>query len=312
MAIFYSCLFTIIPLYLNILLGFIAGKCLEIHRETIARLMLYVINPLVIFNGVLNTPLEKGALALPIIVFAVSSSLCLLIYQLSHWFWRDSLRNLAAFSAGSGNTGYFGLPLALLLLDERGEGLYIMALLGVTLYENTVGFYVFVRGRQKFRECLKKLVQLPALYVCAAGLAINASQIPMPNVFVDFMQYIKGAYTVFGMMIIGLGLASLSAFKLDLKFISLVFLARFILWPLIALLIIFADIYFFNWFDASIYQPLTLLSIVPLGANTVIMASLMQSYPEKAATAVLISTLLALFYVPVMVKYFVCPEHLFD
>ena len=48
-----------------------------------------------------------------------------------------------------------------------------------------------------------------------------------------------------------------------------------------------------------------LLSIVPLAANTVELASLFKSQPEKAATAVLLSTIFALVYVPVMTTYFI-------
>lgn len=305
MTLFSLCFSKIIPLYLNILLGYLAGKFLDAHRETIARLMLYIINPIVIFNGVLLTKMDAGVLALPFLVFLISSLICLCFFRLSRSMWQDSSRSLVAFSAGTGNTGYFGLPLALMLFDQQGEGLYIMALLGITFFENSVGYYIFARETMPAKECVRKLLTLPALYAFILGLLLNVFKLPIPELFGEFMQHIKGTYSVLGMMIIGLGLATLTSFKIDFKFIGLTFFAKFVVWPVVVLLLIQADLYFFNLMNPSIYNALILLAIVPLGSNTVMMAALMRSYPEKAATAVLISILVALVYVPVMAEYFI-------
>lgn len=305
MAFFSTFLLKITPLYLNIFLGYLAGKLLDANRETIARIMLYLVNPIVIFNGVLHIHINAGVLFLPLLTFLISSLLSLWFFQLSKNMWNDSTRSLVAFSAGSGNTGYFGIPMALLFFDEQGEGLYIMALLGITFFENTLGFYIFTRETHRTRDCFYKLIKLPALYALLLGLVVNLINVPIPEVFIEFMQHIKGTYTVLGMMIIGLALSSLTNFKLDFKFIGMTFLAKFVIWPIIILLFINADFYIFKLFDETIYNALMLIAIVPLAANMVIMASLLKSYPEKAATAVLVSTLFALFYMPLMAAYFI-------
>jgi len=305
MVFFSAFLLKILPLYLNILLGYLAGKLLDAQRETIARIMLYLVNPIVIFNGVLQIQISANVLFLPIVTFLISSMLCLGFFSLSKRIWSDSTRSLVAFSAGSGNTGYFGIPLALLIFNEQGEGLYIMALLGITFFENTLGFYIFTRGTHSAIESVRKLIKLPALYALALGLLLNISEMPVPGVFVEFMQHIKGTYTVLGMMIIGLALSGLTDFRLDFKFIGMTFFAKFIVWPVAILLLIYIDVYLFEFFSESIYSVLMLIAIVPLAANMVIMASLLKSHPEKAATAVLVSTLFALFYVPLMAAYFI-------
>lgn len=297
-------LLKIIPLYLNILLGYLAGKLLDANRDTIARIMFYMINPIVIFNGVVNTKLDAAVLFLPLLTFVISSSLCLIFYRLSKPIWQDSSRNLMAFSAGSGNTGYFGLPVALLLFNEQGEGVYIMALLGISLYENSIGYYIFAKGLYPPSECLWKLSKLPALYAFIGGLIINITHMKVPALFSEFMIGIKGTYTVLGMMIIGLGLASLHNFKLDLKFVGMTFLAKFVAWPCIVLSIILIDNHFLHFFSKSIHDALMLISIVPLAVNTVVMASLLNSQPEKAATTVMLSTLVAIVYVPFMTACF--------
>jgi len=302
MCLFTICLAKIIPLYINILLGYLGGKLLNINRDSIARLMFYMINPLVIFNGIIHTKLESDVITLPFITFSIGVVLCISFYWLSRRIWSDSTSNLIAYSAGTGNAGYFGLPLALVFFDEEGEGIYIMALLGLIFYENTVGMYMFSLKKQSVKESILLFLTLPSLYALMGGLIYNLLRLP-PDIFNEFMVHIKGAYAVLGMMIIGLGLSGLSNFKIDYKFIGVTFLAKFVMWPLIAVSLVFIDNHFFHLFTHSIYNALLLISMVPMAVNTVILASLMNIQQERPAAAVLLGTTLAIIYVPFMAEY---------
>lgn len=303
-------LLKVIPLYVIILMGYLAGKYLNANRDTVAKILFFLITPVVIFNGVVNTQLDPNVLFVPVLTFLLSSVLCLTFYALSKPLWQDASRNLVAYSAGMGNTGYFGLPLALLLFDEHGGGVYIMAVLGITLYENSIGYYIVAKGSYTALECFFKIFKLPTFYAFLIGLAINFLHIPVPTLFTEFINHVKGTYTVLGMMIIGLGLSTLDSLKLDFKFIGMTFLAKFLVWPLLVLAIIAIDTHFFNFLDSSIYNALMLIAIVPLGANTVVLASLFKSKPEKAAAAVVLSAALALVYVPLMTTYFIEETHI--
>lgn len=302
---FLSLLNKIIPLYLNISLGYLAGKTLKTNRDTIGKLMFFIINPIIIFNGVLNVKLEPSILTLPLVTYAISCLLCLFFYRFSRKMWDDSTKNLVAYSAGTGNAGFFGLPVALLLFSNQVEGIYILLLLGITLYENTVGYYVLAKGSHPANECLKKVLKLPSLYAFLGALFLNFFKVPIPELFVDFMAHIKGAYIVLGMMIIGLGLATLPHFKLDKKFLGMTFLAKFFAWPMIVIILNFIDTQFLGIYTQDIHNALMLVAIVPIAVNTIIVASLFDAKPDKAATAILLSTLFALFYVPFMVAYFI-------
>jgi malate permease and related proteins len=305
MLFFSALLLKIIPLYMNIFMGFLSGRLLDANRDTIARIIFFLIQPIVIFSGIIHTRLDFSVLLIPAITFSISTCLCLGFYKMSKPIWQDSSRNLMAFSAGSGNTGYFGLPVALLLFNEQGEGVYIMALLGITLYENSIGFYIFAKGSHTAAECLWKLIKLPTLYAFTGGLVINLLHVQIPELFTEFMGHIKGTYTVLGMMIIGLGLAGIKNFKLDFKFIGMTFLAKFVAWPLMILAFIALDVRWIGFFSSNIHNALMLISIVPLSVNTVILASLLKTQPEKAATAVICGIIFALVYVPVMAAYFI-------
>jgi predicted permease len=49
---------------------------------------------------------------------------------------------------------------------------------------------------------------------------------------------------------------------------------------------------------------LLVLSIVPIASNTVAFATKLRAHPEKAAFTVMLSTLVALVYIPVFVYLF--------
>ncbi|MCE5316181.1 MAG: AEC family transporter [Parachlamydia sp.] len=294
-----------LPLYMNIGLGYVASKALGTTRDSIARIMFFIINPLIIFNGVLNVQLSAAVLFLPVLTFVICSSLCLIFYKLGKGFWNDSSRNLMAFSAGSGNTGYFGLPLALLIFNQEAEGVYVLALLGVVLYENSVGYYILAKGLHSSSECARKVLRLPAIYAFMGGLFLNLSGIGIPHVFSQFIDHIKGTFTVMGMMIIGLGLANLEHFKFDRKFIELTFIAKFLIWPALIFGLTTLDSNFFGFYDTVTHKALFLVSIVPMAVNTVIIATILDTQPEKAATAVVLSTIFALIYVPLMATIFI-------
>ncbi|RYE12922.1 MAG: permease, partial [Rickettsiales bacterium] len=81
--------------------------------------------------------------------------------------------------------------------------------------------------------------------------------------------------------------------------------ARFIIWPIIMFTIIYFDRNYTKIYDQNIYNILIILSIVPLAANTVVIASIMNIHPDKAACAVVSSMIVALFYMPLIISLFV-------
>src|SRR5436305_7737692 len=99
MEIFFLILLKLIPLYCFILLGYIGGKFLGIKKETIAVLLIDIIVPVVLFTGVITTKLSLSTLSIPLLFLLICSSISLLIYYISGFFWKDATRNILAFTA---------------------------------------------------------------------------------------------------------------------------------------------------------------------------------------------------------------------
>lgn len=305
MEIFFTLLLKIIPLYVIILLGFFAGKYMDVKKESVANLVIYLIAPVIFFHGVFTTHISLSSLSLPFLVFAICCLIALLFYFIGNFFWKDSTKNMLSFISSDGNNGYFGLPIALLIFPESLIGLYIFAGLGMLMYENTLGFFIAARGHHTIQESLKKLLKLPLIYAVGLGLIANVAGLHFDSIYTDTIANFKGAYVILGMMIIGLALSGISQYKFDFLFTGFAFLAKFFVWPLLVALIIFIDTNFLHFYNADVYKILILLAVIPIAANTVAFATLLKSHPEKVAIAVLFSTMFALFSVPFAATIFI-------
>ncbi len=273
---------------------------MRVAKETVASLLIYIIAPAVIFNSVFTSPIAANILFLPILFFIVCCLICLAAFTAAKYFWTDATKNILAFAAGSGNTGYFGLPVAIALFGPNVAGLVVASILGFILFENSLGFFITARGHHTAKESLIRVLKLPTIYAFAIALILNLFGLKLGQGYADFAVLFRGAYTVLGMMLIGLGLASIVNYKFDFKFVSIAFLAKFIVWPAIIFGIIVLDNAFFGFFNLQIHKVMILMAIVPLAANTVAYATELDAHPEKASFAVLLSTLFALFYIPLI------------
>jgi len=304
MDIFYSLLFKLLPLYLIIFFGYLSGKYLRINKDVVAIVVIYVISPIVFFNAAATTPISLGSLMLPVATLLICCAICLLFSFIGGLFWKDATRNILAFIAPEANTGYFGLPVALLVLPKPLVEVYIIAILGILVYESTLGFFIAARGKHTHKESVTKLFKLPVIYAVMLGFFANIVGMQFGSAYVTMINYVKIVYVILGMMMIGLGLSGIKTFAFDGLFVGLSFLAKFVVWPVFVLLVIFLDNAFLHIFDATMHRVLLLISLMPVAANTVAYATMLKIHPEKVAVAVVLSTVFALVYVPLMVSFF--------
>lgn len=298
MTLFLTLLTKILPLYGMIALGYIGGKYLSVSRTDIATVVIYLFVPVVFFGAVATTPLTPQYLALPFIAFLMSAVMAFSVFYIAGKIYQDSQKNLIGMAACTGNTGYFGMPIFLALYPETHVGVYLLAILGITIAESTIGYYLLARGNFTVRDSLIKLAKMPTIYAVTAGLLFNLSGFTMPEIVMETHAKFRGGYIILGMMMIGLGLSGIKHFTFGKRFLSLLLIQKFIGWPLLAFAIIAVDRHTVQLFDDLARTCILIFSTVPLAANTVAFATTLNIHPEKAAAAVMLSTLVALAYIP--------------
>ncbi|MDL0431481.1 AEC family transporter [Marinobacter sp. TBZ242] len=303
MAAAFALFLKLIPLYVTVTLGWIARRYLDASGKHIAGIMLYIVTPSVVFSGVMAAPLSMEVILLPFLTFALCSVLGLVHLAVARRIITDGSASLIPLSVGTGNTGYFGIPVALLLFGQEGLALYIVCMLGTTLFENSLGFYLAARGRYSLRDALVRVVRLPSVYAFALAVVLNLSGFSIPEVFTPLFDNLRGAYSILGMMIIGMGILSFRGLAGNLRFTGLAFVGKFVSWPAVAMALWWLDANFLGIYDLAVYQAIFLISITPIAANTVVIATLLDTAPRQAAGTALLSTLFALLFIPVMIAW---------
>lgn len=236
---------------------------------------------------------------LPIFIFVFGSLIAFYVLQRHKNKWNDSSVNTLAFTCGTGNSGYFGIPLAMILLDPDSANIYIFASLSSFLYENTTGFFVTAKGAFTARQSIMKIVKLPLLYAFLLGITLNLMGFKVPDMIVPYFEVTKWVYGLLGMMMLGMGLKGFSLKEdFDKTYLKLAYFYKFVFWPSVVLCLIYIDRNFFGFLNEDIYKVLFLFAIVPLAGNTVTLAILLKAKPEKAAFTVLLSTLISVIYIP--------------
>ena len=300
MNLFFILLGKISHLYLNIAIGYILTRYFKVKRDFIATLLIYILGPIVILFATLSIEINLQLIFLPLFVFFFGTSIAFYILKRYKRDWNDASINTLAFTCGTGNTGYFGIPLAMILLTPQSANIFIFATLASLLYENTTGFYVTAKGNFTARQSIIKVIKLPLLYAFIVGVSLNILGFKIPEFIIPYFEGFKWAYGILGMMMLGMGMKGFNLkTDMDIKYLKVAYLYKFIFWPVTILFIIFVDKNFIGFLSQEIYKILFLFSVVPLAGNTVTLAILLKARPEKASFTVLLSTLISVVYIPI-------------
>lgn len=284
-----------IPLGVLILLGFALGKACRVDLKSIAVLAIYAITPIVAFGSTAQLDFKPSMLLLPLASFLIASAVAFCMLFIGRVLKDNTYRFTLPMACGSGNTGYFGFPVAIALFGAEGAGVYFLANLGVIIFESTIAYYYMARGNLSSRDAIGRVIRLPVLYALTAGILFAAFHIPLPDFALKLWELSKGAYIFIGMMIAGIGLAASSKFTIAPAFLFLGMLGKFILWPLGAIAFRYLD---GGLFDAQTHDLLLVMSLVPAAANLPGFAVVNDGPVSDCAMLVLITTILAIIVLP--------------
>lgn len=304
MSIFYIVFLKIISVLLNVVIGFVAGKFSKVDRDSISTLLFYFISPIVFFSIPASTNVTLGDIGITFVVFIISSFLCIFTYNVFRKYWEDNTVNLLAMSAGTANSGYFMLPIAATLFDDKILNIYMMSIIGVNMYESSVGYFICAKGSDSNLNSLKRVFKLPIFNAFILGWLFSFAGLTLPDFLDDFTYSMRSAYSILGMIMIGLGLSTIKKLEIDIKFTLASLISKFIFFPLAVNLFILLDKFIFGWYNANYYDALQLLSLAPMAANTIIFASICNVNVEKTSTTVILSSIFALLYIPIMASLF--------
>lgn len=300
MDIFLTLLTNLLPLYALIAMGFTAGRWSGVEVKSLANLGIYVIVPVVSFGFISQLDFKAEYIALPLLFYCVQCVCALAGLKVGRRVYGDKRANLLSMLCSMGNVGYFGLPLVMLLFPPQVVAVYMFMMVSGVLFESTFGYYIAARGQYTVRDSLIKLAKFPNVYALILGLLWNASGAALPEMFLTYWGHFKGAYIVVGMMIIGAALSKLKHLVFSARFTGLALAGKVVLMPLLAFMLVSIDEHITQFYAPEIHRLFMVMALVPFAANISAFAAQLDLNPEKAATTVLIGTVAALIYIPVI------------
>ena len=304
MSVFLSLLQQMIPLYGIIIVGYACGKYLGVKKDSIGKLLLYVFIPGVTFNGILTAQISLSLLSLPLLSYILCTIVALIVLFIGGFIWQDSTKNMLSVGIANGNFGYLGLPLTLLLLGQKYVALTALFGMGAAIFIATLGMFIVARAHYDFRASMLQVVKMPLIYALLFGLLLNLLKIPIHSSVLQVLNNVNGAYSILGLILLGIGVSELRKIKVDVALLVFTILMTYVLWPLIAFGIIFFDKSMVMLYSQDIYNVLLLMSIVPAGTSIVAISTELKVQPEKAAFVVLFTTILSLIYIPAFIALF--------
>lgn len=279
------------------IIGWVIGRRGKVSPKDISMLLIYVISPFVIFSSILESPSSFGYLKYSVGAFIAAGLFALGAYLLASILWRSNKKNLFSFAGGTGNTGYFALPIVLSIFEPDQWAVAIFIIIGVNLYEFTLGYFITAKGMFNTRECLKKVLSLPIIYAAILALIFKYLNITLPEEVMSFMDNFKGAYSVLGMMVIGMTLASYRQLEIDWKFSSAAIAWKHLIVPISGMFLLS-----FMGLDDKTVLIIALMLSTPMAGNVVVVANQLDVHPQIAATTVMLSTLVSIISIPITLQ----------
>lgn len=287
------------PIFIYVILGVIAGL-LKIEKQTLMKIVIFILTPIVFFNIGLQSNVSVRYLLLPCVVFFTSTTMCFLYLWISKKILADKKSNLMAFAAGTSNSAYFGLPLVYIFFDKEIISAYMLAIIGMSFYEYTVGIYIMARSDYNVKKSIQDVIKLPIIPSFVLGILCHRLNLSIPLIIDDFFDSVQACYMILGLMMIGASLLDIRNTKIDWRFVFLLFSARFITSPVLTLFFVLLDLNWLHLFSQQIDHAMLMLSFMPPAVSTIIFANMYRHDDKDASVSVMGGMLLAMVMMPVL------------
>jgi malate permease and related proteins len=302
----------IAPIFLMIFLGYLMGKRFDLDIFTLSKFNFYIFVPAFTFFQLYTTDIPLDMLK--VVLFAVLMlGVNFLVGTLTARFRKqeNGMRNAFRNSVMFYNSGNIGIPLITLVFSNDpfivdGKTPYLSLALTIQVVvliiqnstTNTIGFLNADNGKMHWKESVKGILSMPAIY--AVTLAFVFKFIPYPLTEIPFwptIAYAKDGLIAVALLTLGVQLTR-TKFNLKNPDVYLSNIIRLIGGPLLA----FGLITLFG-FQGIMAQTLMISSSVPTAVNTALIAVERKNKADFAAQIVMTSTIFSALTIALTVYF---------
>lgn len=286
-----------ITMFTLILVGLMVKKknlVSEEGQKNITDLVLYIVLPCNILNAFMAGESKEllgqffMVLIISIGIQAFSSIAGKVLYSKKELSRQMSLR----YGLICSNAGFLGNPVAEGIFGETGLAMANVFLIPLRIMMWSSGLSIYA-GNNDWKGMIKKVITHPCILACLAGVLIMCLQLPVPAVPKNLIQTIGRCNTALSMMVIGMILAGA-----DMR---LLFDREALAYSVLRLAVMPALVYgvcrLFSM-PPLVTGICVILTGMPAGATTSILASKYHADEIFATKLVVISTLLSMVTIP--------------
>lgn len=285
-----------IMIFLLIAAGFLLFKLGIIDTELRKGLTTLVVNVILPCNIIysffieMNMEIIKACISILVISLGIQIT-CLFGSNFLYRSQSSSKQKVLKYATICSNAGFIGNPLVDEIYGSQGLLYASIYLIPQRIFMWSAGISCFTSA--KGREIIKKVLTHPCIIAVIIGFFIMIFQIPIPAFAKKTILSLSNCTTALSMLIIG-GLLGEVNFKTVCSKLTLFYsFIRLIAIPVIVLLLC--------WFlhvDKLVTSVAVVLSGMPAGTTTAILAAKYNGDERFAASCVFLSTVLSLFSIP--------------
>lgn len=296
---------SVATLFILIFLGFVLGKKKILHPDIAPQLCDFLIKVALPVTVFLSMQMEYDAAlvrsGIQIFVIAiVFHLLCMLIGMATAKLLRipDTEKGIWVFVCMFSNNGFMGFPLALTLYGN--DGLFLMSIANVVtnFLIFSVGVHFMLKGYPvKEKISLKKMIVNNINIAVVLGLACYFSQIRLPALVLDTLQYVGNITAGLSMIVVGLSMAKLDIRQmLRGKSAYLLTAMRLVCIPLLTILILkLIPVKM----DTMMLSTLMLMSVLPAPSSVTILSEKYHTNTGYGSKIIFLTTVCCLVTIPI-------------
>ena len=279
----------VLPTFTVILIGYLWGKIKKPDITSIVELVFWIGLPALAFTSVI----DKKIVLLDASKIWASALIVIFGCGITAWIVFKILRQKHSglyMPIISPNT--VNIPFPVISLAYGAEGLFAATLFYIpaSLVLYTVDTYL-ASGKRHWKDSLKEMLRVPALYAAVAGLAVNFGNVAVPELVVKPLSFISQAVTPLVLLIAGYNLSTVK-----LKSLPTPLLASFLRLG-VGLGLGFLAVSLFHL--TGILKAVVILdSAMPAAVNTAMLATKYKNEAELVSSVVFITTIASLAIIP--------------
>ncbi|HUX11947.1 MAG TPA: AEC family transporter [Spirochaetia bacterium] len=290
---------TSVPIVLACACGALLAWKHEVKTSTLTDLSLYVLAPSLVL-------IALGESRIPVSIFtdialftAVQTVASLFVGWAAGRLMALDPAKRAALSLTTifSNSNNYGLPVLLLAFGAAGFSLGAAYVIGQVILVNTLGLFLAARSSFRPGEAMKRILRVPLIYACAAGILLYITRIELPKGLNGGLKLLGNAYPAVVLVILGVQIRKMKweGFKRIEVWVAVVL--RMVVIPLISLAVLSV-----LGFHGLLARVLLVETAMPAAINGVVLAEKYGADTELVAFTVSVTTLISFVSLPVWIS----------